>query len=82
MPSSLHHGALALSLLCQSTVLTYLGGVLQNSVRVVEAVVQRLLAVAVADTSAVVRRMVLETFVRPSPLDEYLAQADRYACCC
>ena len=43
----------------------------------VEAVVSRLLMAACADTSVSVRRTVLQSVQAPSPLDTYLAQADR-----
>ena len=45
-------------------------------VRVVEAVVARLLMAACADTSLSVRRTVLQSMQAASPLDAYLAQAD------
>ena len=49
---------------------------LQAGMRVVEAVVQRLLMVAVADINSLVRKTVLQTFKDTTDLDIYLAQAD------
>ena len=49
--------------------------------RVVEAVVQRLLMVAVADINALVRKTVLQIFKDTTALDIYLAQADWCALC-
>lgn len=43
----------------------------------VESVVSRLLTAACADTSVSVRRTILQSVQAPSPLDTYLAQADR-----
>eukprot|EP00891_Asterochloris_glomerata_P006787 jgi/Astpho2/6787/fgenesh1_pm.00103_%23_6_t len=50
--------------------------VAQAGMRVVEAVVQRLLMVAVADINSLVRKTVLQTFKDTTDLDIYLAQAD------
>ncbi len=49
----------------------------QGGVKVVEAVLGRLLMAAVADISLTVRRTVLETFKDTTALDAVLAQADR-----
>lgn len=45
-------------------------------IRVVEAVVSRLLMAACADGSLAVRRAILHSVQEPSSLDMYLAQAD------
>lgn len=49
---------------------------LQMHIRVVEAVVGRLLMAACADGSIAVRRAILHSVQEPSSLDIYLAQAD------
>ncbi|KAK9806315.1 hypothetical protein WJX72_010074 [[Myrmecia] bisecta] len=51
-------------------------GPVQGGVKVVEAVLGRLLMAAVADISLTVRRTVLETFKDTNALDPVLAQAD------
>lgn len=48
----------------------------QMHIRVVEAVVGRLLMAACADGSIAVRRAILYSVQEPSSLDIYLAQAD------
>ena len=48
----------------------------QAHIRVVEAIVGRLLMAACADTAVAVRRSVLGALQHPSALDTYLAQAD------
>ena len=48
----------------------------QMHIRVVEAVVGRLLMAACADGSVAVRRAILHSVQEPSSLDMYLAQAD------
>lgn len=50
-----------------------------SNIRLVEAVVERLLTSAVADMAVPVRRTVLESMKQMSDLDSYLAQADWYA---
>ena len=50
-----------------------------SNIRLVEAVVERLLTSAVADMAVSVRRTVLESMKQMSDLDSYLAQADWYA---
>jgi len=47
-----------------------------SNIRLVEAVVERLLTSAVADMAIPVRRTVLESMKQMSDLDSYLAQAD------
>ena len=47
-----------------------------SNIRLVEAVVERLLTSAVADMAVPVRRTVLESMKQMSDLDAYLAQAD------
>lgn len=47
-----------------------------SHIRLVEAVVERLLTSAVADMAVPVRRTVLESMKQMSDLDSYLAQAD------
>lgn len=47
-----------------------------SSIRLVEAVVERLLTSAVADMAVPVRRTVLESMKQMPDLDPYLAQAD------
>ena len=47
-----------------------------SSIRLVEAVVERLLTSAVADMAVSVRRTVLESTKQMPELDSYLAQAD------
>lgn len=49
-----------------------------SSIRLVEAVVERLLTSAVADMAVPVRRTVLESVRQMPELDSYLAQADWY----
>lgn len=49
---------------------------MQMHIRVVEAVVGRLLMAACADGSIAVRRAILHSVQEPSSLDIYLAQAD------
>ena len=49
---------------------------MQLHIRVVEAVVGRLLMAACADGSIAVRRAILHSIQEPSSLDIYLAQAD------
>ena len=63
-------------MLCLRSVTNVILDAMQLHIRVVEAVVGRLLMAACADGSIAVRRAILHSIQEPSSLDIYLAQAD------
>ena len=63
-------------MLCSISVTNIQWDAMQLHIRVVEAVVGRLLMAACADGSIAVRRAILHSIQEPSSLDIYLAQAD------